>query len=192
MIVLGAILLILGLMFACQHPDVHRRGPARHRRGVLDPGCGRPARSAAGESGTSAPLVPLVGRGQRSDRHRPQDGTRVGLGRFRRTRLHAECGVEFSSPNVACAISRASASSRRRFSCAQHVHPDLDVLSLRPADLTLGARRAGGPGRGPGCGSGRTRRARSRGGSRSARPAPQCGVVGAARRRRWRRPAAGC
>ena len=47
------------------------------------------------------------------------------------------CGVELSSPKVACAISRASASSSGVVELAQHVHPDLDVLALRLAHLTL-------------------------------------------------------
>ena len=48
------------------------------------------------------------------------------------------CGVEFSRPNTACAISRASASLSRAIQPAQDIDPDLDVLPLGLADLTLG------------------------------------------------------
>ena len=44
MIVLGAILLILGLVFGISTFYGHRRGPARDRRRVLDLGIRRPAR----------------------------------------------------------------------------------------------------------------------------------------------------
>ena len=47
------------------------------------------------------------------------------------------CGVEFSRPNTACAISRASTSPRRTVQPAKDIDPDLDVLPLRLADLTL-------------------------------------------------------
>ena len=47
------------------------------------------------------------------------------------------CGVEFSNPKTACAISRASASLSARCSRRRTLDPDLDVLPLRLADLTL-------------------------------------------------------
>ena len=50
------------------------------------------------------------------------------------------CGVEFSRPNTACAVSRASASASVGIQLAQHADPDLDILALRLAHLSLGGR----------------------------------------------------
>ncbi len=139
MIVVGAILLILGLVFGIS--ILTYIGVVLLVIGAVFwilGSVGRPDRRQALLVLTPSGSRPR--RGERRDRHRPQDGARAGVGRLRGIGLTL-CGVEFSRPKAACAISRASASvsdpsTLRSTSTQISTYWRWDL-----ADLPLGGRR---------------------------------------------------
>ena len=143
MIVLGAILLILGVVFGISHPDLHRCGASGHRRGLLDSGIRRPARWRQ----ASLVLTPSAIRPaevERGDRHRPQDGARPGVGRSSLDRL-ARCAASSSAGRRR----RAPSAGRRPRSALRPACAARPPRSRRTGAATLRTCRLAGAGRWP-------------------------------------------
>ena len=93
MIVLGAILLILGLVFGIS--ILTYIGVVLLVIGAVFWILGSVGRPDRRQKSLVLDAYRPAGRGQRRDRHRPQDGARAGLGRLCCARLHAvRCGVQ--------------------------------------------------------------------------------------------------
>ena len=177
MIVLGVILLILGILFGIS--ILTYIGVV-----LIVIGAVLWILGATGRAGRRSKILVLANLTTPSRRSgRPRTGPRSSsparspatrelfLGRPIWLRRVGRCAASSSTGRRRRAPSVAHRLRRGAVQLEGDADPDLHVLPLRLADLTLRGARADARDHGPGCGSDPIRPARSRGGSRSTRPA---------------------